>query len=200
MSADLYISSTDKIHRSATCAGDNAVEIDRAALTPDTDADICSMCVTPGGAEDLRDLLNGTVTPPADNLNICRDHLIPLTADSGNRRCPACHLDEVTVEPEREVPGSATSREVRNRLSAEDVEDLYPLMREYVYDDDTPGKELALVPFKFGGTMPAGYSEAQERWLVAIVYKWGIREKAITKSSNANETAQTLREEGYGDE
>lgn len=116
--------------------------------------------------------------------------------DDSERRCPACELDSVSVRF-IDVPGENTQQDVRWRLPAETIEELYPLMEAFIDDHDNTGGPW-LVPTRFGGDLPAGYSEAQERWLTAVVYDWGPQRKAITQKPDADETIKNLRSEGYG--
>lgn len=133
-----------------------------------------------------------TETPDPSNLNICAEHLLPMTArDDSRRRCPACHLDDPDVRPEKEVPGEPSQNAVRLRIPAETVEELYPLMDEYLDGlPDTDGPWI--VPYKFEGDLPAGYSEAQERWLTALVYESGALRRAVTLETDARETIENL--------
>lgn len=140
--------------------------------------------------------------PPADNLNICRDHRLAMhSAEEDHGRCPACLLAEqeidVEVRPEAETPGrDVNQQEVRQRLDAETVADVVPVMLEYL--DDVGEGPLYLTVERFEGDLPAGYSEAQERWVNAIVYEFGSRKKALTTDGEAAATRETLRDEGYG--
>lgn len=146
------------------------------------------------------------IGPPADNLNICPDHRLPMHSRQRKRMCPACELDmDVQIRHDAPLPanklgmGTLTQTDVRLRLDAETIVELLPLMEEYL--DDTQGEaNMWLSTEKFEGKLPAGYSEAQERWVTVVGYTFGSREKAITQDSNAKETIETLRENGYGKE
>lgn len=145
-----------------------------------------------------------TPVPPADNLNICSDHLLAMhSRENDHGRCPACILEEqghdVDARFDGDVPGRRVNQqEVRQRLDAETVVELLPLVEEYL--DDTGNGPVYVVPEKFEGGLPAGYSEAQERWVNVVVYEFGARRKAISAEPSARETIKTLRSEGYGDD
>lgn len=145
-----------------------------------------------------------TSKPPADNLNICNDHRLAMHSDEeAHGRCPACILEErgheIEVDHDIDVPGKGPiQQEVRQRLEAEDVAELVPLMTEYLADNSEDPPVLTVE--KFTGQLPAGYSDSQERWLNAVVYKYGARTKALTRSPNAHDTIEKLRSEGYGDD
>lgn len=143
--------------------------------------------------------------PSRDNLAVCGEHGIMTFAREERRRCPLCALDgEYDVRPGADLPGNrlgsedVTQNEVRQRLEAEDLEELLPLMDEYLEDVDQGPMHVTVA--RFDGTMPAGYSEGQERWINVVVYRFSGMEKAITSSGDAQETIENLRSEGYGDD
>lgn len=147
--------------------------------------------------------------PPAfDNLAVCNEHGVMLhTREEGRRRCPLCHLDmDVEVCRDAGLPEDATGStslsgtEIAQRIPAEMMEELLPLMAAYL--EDQQGEDYTMY-VTVGGCpkddLPAGYTAAQERWANAVVYHFGGREKAITSVPPARSTIETLREEGYGD-
>lgn len=137
--------------------------------------------------------------PDTDNLAVCNDHGIMMHARKERRECVLCSLDETfEVRRDKEIPGEEIKQvEVRQRLESEDLKELLPLMDEYLHDiADDP--ELYLTVGKYEGDMPAGYSEAQESAINVVMFRTGAMERCITKAPNAQETIETLKEEGYG--
>lgn len=138
--------------------------------------------------------------PSMENLAVCTDHGIMMHAKDADRRCPLCHLDvDVDVRRDAEIPGgSIKQQEIRQRIDAETMEELLPLMDEYLEDTSDDGYDLWVAVSGLDGTLPAGYSEAQERWVNVVVYRFGAMKKCITLEQNARETIETLRGNGYG--
>lgn len=142
-------------------------------------------------------------TPPSfDNLAVCDEHGIMMHADNHKHRCPLCHIDtEVEVRRDDDVPGHLDDHQFRNRLEAETLEELLPLMRAYLEDKQDPDEVelwITLDPYP-GDSLPAGYTEAQERWVNVVGFRSGIREKYLCSTMEADATISNLREQGYGD-
>lgn len=138
--------------------------------------------------------------PDHGNLAVCNEHGIMTHARDERRACPACKTDvDVEIRWEMEMPGqNIVQSEVRRRLECEDIVELLPLLEEYLVDRNDEATIWITVE-RFDGDLPAGYSQAQERWLNVVGYEFGIRQKFITEAPNARETIETLRGEGYGD-
>jgi isoleucyl-tRNA synthetase len=71
-------------------------------------------------------------------------------------------------------------------------------MKRYVEDRWPEEGELWVSVERCEGTLPAGYSEGQERWVNVIGYETDWQEKYITMEQAAKETIQSLVENGYG--
>lgn len=147
--------------------------------------------------------MNSKGLPPLDNLAVCDEHGIMAFASSEKRECPLCVLDgdyevrrEAGIPPDSMGRTSVSQQEVRQRLESEHLKELLPLMAEYL--DDIDEGPMYLTVERFDGDMPAGYSEAQERWINVVVYEFGCSEKALTASPSARDTIEALRNEGYG--
>lgn len=144
---------------------------------------------------------------PADEpveLARCDEHgLVLLAEEEGAHltRCVACEFD-LDVRLDDDLPSNKsgsrqlTEGEFRRRLTWDGVVDLIPCMREYLADQDAGG-DLWVTHVAWEGDLPAGYTE-QERFVLAIGYEYGAREKYLTKRGNALQTVETLRSEGYG--
>lgn len=136
--------------------------------------------------------------PP--ELARCDEHgLVMLEGDPGRLSwCAACALD-IEARPD-DYPGDKplSDEEFRNRITAQTLADLVPLVEEYVEDrQDEPEVWLAHKPWE--GELPAGYSE-QERYVLMVGYKWNNRAKYVSSESSAVQTIEALRANGYGGE
>lgn len=144
--------------------------------------------------------------PELGNLAVCNEHgVMTHSKNSAHGVCPLCKLDvDVEVRREDEISGGKLSgQEIRRRLESEDIQELLPLMREYL-DDRTDGDDegdlwVTVVEVK-DGQLPAGYSSTQERWANVIGYTLAGRKKFITQTDSLQETISSLRENGYGSE
>lgn len=132
-------------------------------------------------------------------LACCDEHGVTFTENADGRLnyCAACHHD-LDVDVDREVAGPPLKdAEFRNRLTQEELEELVPVMEEYL-DDSQDEVNMWLTHSKWDRDLPAGYSE-QERFIPVIGYQFGAREKYILDAKNAKDTIETLKENGYGD-
>lgn len=135
--------------------------------------------------------------PSTDNLAVCPDHEIMTHARDEKRLCALCVLDsDIDVRRDDNMAGkSVIQQEVRQRLEAETLVELLPLMDEYV--TDAFDGDVWMTVERFEGKLPAGYSEAQERWINVVGYTTSNMKKYITTDPNARETIETLKENGY---
>lgn len=137
---------------------------------------------------------------PVD-LARCDEHdLVQLPEPDGSHliMCPACEFPDVEVRLDTEIGDHLSHHEFTDRLEWETVTELVPLMQEYLEDREQGPLWFTHFPWE-DDAMPAGYTE-QERFVFAMGYKWEGMAKHLIRQSNAVETAQTLREEGYGDD
>lgn len=135
--------------------------------------------------------------PP--ELARCDEHGIVLVEDSSGsiNRCVTCELH---VEPRLDtIPenDTLTEPEFRNRLDWETTRELIPLMEAYL-EDMFGESEIWVTHIPWERQLPAGYTE-QERFVLAVGYRFDHLNKWVLKKSNAQKTIQTLREEGYDD-
>lgn len=136
--------------------------------------------------------------PP--ELARCSDHdLVLMPKESAHHDwCPACELDlPVKLDtPHDHQPVSEV--EFRQRLEADTVEELVPLLREYL-SDRRGEADVWVTHMRWDGSLPAGYTE-QERFVPVVAYAWGARGKYISTNPAAEDTIRSLRNEGYGGE
>lgn len=146
--------------------------------------------------------------PDTSNLAVCDDHGIMLHSRERDGQCPLCALDsdyEVRLDDEisagMNVPeGRLTSQEIRQRIETEAMQELLPLLAHYLADYGAKTELWVTVAEVVDGDLPAGYTEAQERWANVVGFRRGGRISYITKEPGAKETIEKIREKGYGDE
>lgn len=129
-------------------------------------------------------------------LSRCDDHGLALLEDDSLHHtfCAACELD-LEFRPDDTLGTPLGHDEFTQRMEADTLREIVPLMREYL--EDSGEGPMWVTHFSFSGTMPAGYTE-QERFVVALGYEWGSLEKHLLTDPNARQTIETLRERGYG--
>lgn len=149
--------------------------------------------------------------PDTDNLAVCDEHgIMNHASDDHHGRCPLCALDgEYDVRREDEISGGEgvpqgrlSQQEIRQRIESETMQELLPIVEEYLEDRSEDGEAdlwVTVAPVA-DGQLPMGYSKAQERWANVVGYIYGNRVKYISSSPAAEETIETLRENGYGDD
>lgn len=134
--------------------------------------------------------------PP--ELARCTDHYLvrlPSNETKTLDHCVACEFD-IDARPDEDVPGSElTQPEFTRRLEWETVCELIPLMQKYLNDQDFP-TDLWVSHIRWDGTLPAGYTE-QERFVLAVCYRFDNKQKALIQNGNAEDTIETLRKSGY---
>lgn len=138
--------------------------------------------------------------PEFENLAVCDEHGVTMHAKDERRACPLCRVD-IGVEVRREDDigdQGLKAQEVRQRIEAETMAELLPLMQEYV--EDRFDGELWVTVERFDGKLPAGYTEAQERWVNVIGYRSGAMANYVVTAPAAKETIESLRDNGYGGE
>lgn len=149
--------------------------------------------------------------PNLDNLAVCGEHGVMTHTRQGRGVCPLCKLDvEIEVRREDEIssgenlpPGRLNQQEITQRIDSEVMQQLLPLMDEYLADRadaDDEGDLWVTVARVADGQLPAGYSKAQERWANVVGYTLGGRVKYVSTEPNAEETIESLKEAGYGAE
>jgi len=120
--------------------------------------------------------------------------------------CPLCTLD-MDVEVRRsdtisagksKSKGRLSQVEITHRLEAEDIVEFLPLMKEYLEDRGYGELWVTVAPVA-EGQLPKGYSKMQERWANVVGYKYGNQVKYVATSTSAQDTIETLRNEGYGE-
>jgi len=149
--------------------------------------------------------------PNLDNLAVCREHGVMTHTRDGRGVCPLCKLD-VDVEVRRDdkissgenlPPGRLSQMEIAQRIESEAMQELLPLMEEYLNDKaeaDDEGDLWVTVARVADGQLPAGYSKAQERWANVVAFTLSGRVKYVSTEPNAEETIESLKEAGYGSE
>lgn len=129
---------------------------------------------------------------PADDLVVCKEHRVKKSREG---LCPACETG-VDVRHDEVPGGRLVNREFRNRITHETMVTLIRIMRPYLDDKGEGPMWIGVQGWPEDEQLPAGYTEA-ERYQNVLVYDWGNRQKAIIMEHNAQQTIQTLQEEGY---
>jgi len=148
--------------------------------------------------------------PDYDNLAVCREHGIMNHARDSRGVCPLCKIDtdvevrrEDTISSGEGLPeGRLSQQEITQRLESEVMQELLPLMEEYLEDrsDDGEGDTWVTVAEVADDQLPAGYSQTQEKWANVVGYTFHGRVKYISTRGNAEDTIESLKEAGYGAE
>jgi hypothetical protein len=136
---------------------------------------------------------------PNDDLVVCAEHLLQRVPDGSSDRCPACHLDtDIAVRATHDVSGRMSETTLRNRIGWGTFVELVSLLGAYL--DDRENGPLFLTSDAWpGDDLPAGYNEP-ERWVTLVGYEWGATYKYIESEQSAQETIESLRDAGYGDD
>lgn len=146
--------------------------------------------------------------PETSNLAVCDDHGIMLHSRERDAQCPLCALDgDYEVRRDDAISaavgapeGRLTAQEIRQRIETEAMQELLPLLEEYLEDYGAKTELWVTVAEVADGDLPAGYTEAQERWANVVGFRRGGVVSYITKEPAAKETIEKIREEGYGED
>lgn len=130
---------------------------------------------------------------PKDHLRACPEH--GVVAERGDD-CPCCATG-VEARPNAYDEG-INQLDLRWQIEPDTMKELLRLMEPYL-DDNDQGPIWVTVAELPKSELAAGYTE-QERWFNVVQYRWGSRLKTQSRQSNAKETIETLRENGYGTE
>ena len=130
---------------------------------------------------------------PEDHLRSCPDHNVVSDRDE---ECPCC-VTGVEARPE-DVITDVKPIDLRWKIEPETMVEAIELIQEYLDDVGEGPLWIAVARLK-RGYLPAGYTE-QERWFNVLKYEFGSMEKTLVRQDNAEETIETLRENGYGED
>lgn len=128
---------------------------------------------------------------PRENIQACKTHGV-VTSDRGE--CPCCETG-VESRAEEFIGEKTTPEDLRWQIEHETLVELLPVMVNYL-EERGQGPLWVAVAELDRDVLPAGYNPP-ERWFNVIRYRFGSWEKTIMANANAEETLQTLRDEGY---
>lgn len=129
--------------------------------------------------------------PELARCNECGFVLIPEEDDAHNNWCPGCEMD-LEVRLDDTFEGRLTHDEFTRRMTPEIIQELIPMMIEYL--EDVEGEaEIWATHIPYEDDLPAGYTE-QERFIPVIGYRFGTMEKYLITEGNAEETIEALQE------
>lgn len=133
------------------------------------------------------------MTIPKDHLRACPEH--GVVAERGDD-CPCCSIG-VEARPEA-YDKPVGQLDLRWQVEPDTMKELLRLMEPYLDDNDQGPMWLTVAELP-ESELAAGYTK-QERCFNVIQYQWGSFVKTVCRQSDAEDTIETLRENGYGEE
>lgn len=133
------------------------------------------------------------MTIPKQHLRACPKHRV--VAERGDD-CPCC-ITGIESRPDA-YDNPISQLDLRWQVEPETMVELIPLMEEYL-EDKNQGPMWVTVAELPKSELAAGYTK-QERWFNILQYRWGSFVKTICRESEASETIETLRKNGYDKE
>lgn len=130
------------------------------------------------------------MTIPEDHIRACPEHRVVVESSDD---CPCCATG-VEARPEA-YDGEVKQTDIRWHIEPDTMKEVLRLMEPYL-DDNDQGPMWVTVAELPKRQLPAGYT-VQERWFNVIQYEWGSKVKTMVHESDAKETIETLRENGY---